>query len=74
MKHHVVENMQGLEQCTGKEAEDKKSLSVTDQSKQIDTNVIILEKIIPSGTDLDNGEIYNIKTGETIRRIDDVPY
>ncbi len=54
--------------------EDKKSPSVTDQSKQIDPLVIILEEIIPLGTDIDNDEIYDIDTGETIRRIDDVSY
>ncbi|WP_346935351.1 hypothetical protein [Clostridium sp.] len=61
-------------QCIGKEVEDKKSPSVTDQSKQIDPLVIILEEIIPLGTDIDNDEIYDIDTGETIRRIDDVSY
>lgn len=64
----LIENMQ----CIEKEVEDKKSPSVTDQSKQIDPIVIILEKIIPLGTDIDNGEIYDTRTRETIRRIDDV--
>ncbi len=58
-------------QCTGKEVEDKKSPSVTDQSKQKDSVVIILEEIIPPNMDIDNGEIYDIKTEETIRRIDE---
>ncbi|WP_346961990.1 hypothetical protein [Clostridium sp.] len=63
----LIENMQ----CTGKEVEDKKSPSVTDQSKQKDSVVIILEEIIPPNMDIDNGEIYDIKTEETIRRIDE---
>ena len=57
-------------QCTGKEQVNKKSPSVTVQSKQIDPVVIILEEIIPLGTDIDNGKIYDEETGETIRDLD----
>lgn len=62
----LIENMQ----CTGKEQVNKKSLSATVESKQIDPVVIILEEIIPLGTDIDNGEIYDENTGETIRDLD----
>jgi len=31
----------------------------------------ILGLILPQGTDIDNNEIYDVMTGETIRRIDE---
>ncbi|MEG0133072.1 MAG: hypothetical protein RR851_10325 [Clostridium sp.] len=67
MKPKGIENMQGWEQCIAKEAEDKKSPSVTVGSKQIDTHENILDGIIPLGIDIDNNEFYDIKTGETIK-------
>ncbi|MEG2918842.1 MAG: hypothetical protein RR851_13015 [Clostridium sp.] len=50
--------------------EDKKGC-LTDQSK-LQPKENILDGIIPLGADIDNNEIYDIKTGITIRRIDDV--
>lgn len=52
----------------------KKSLSVTDQSKQKGTKQNELDLILSQNTDIDNDEIYDVKTGETIRRVDDVSY
>lgn len=63
----AIENML----YTAKGAEDKKSLSAAVESKRIDPLVIILEEIIPSNIDIDNGEIYDVMTGETIRRINE---
>ena len=34
----------------------------------------ILDLILSRDVDIDNGEIYDIKTGETLRGIDDVSY
>lgn len=48
-----------------KEAQ-KKSRKLTDQSKASD-HKNIFETIIAPGEDIDNGEIYNRGTGETIR-------
>lgn len=46
---------------------------IADQSNmQPKQNTIDL--ILPQGTDIDNDDIYDIATGETIRRIDDVSY
>lgn len=47
----------------------EKDHSATDQSMQNDHDEITFLDIIPSGTDLDNGELYDLKTGQTIRDI-----
>jgi hypothetical protein len=61
----------GNMQCTAKEMEDKKSLSVTIKSKQIDPIQNILDLILSRDVGIDNGEIYDVITRETIRRIDE---
>lgn len=43
----------------------KKELSATDQSKQIDTKTF--KDIIPHGTDIDNSELFDIASGNTIK-------
>ncbi|MDU4427901.1 hypothetical protein [Clostridium sp.] len=40
----------------------------TDQSNQC-TQEINLKDILPPGMDLDNGEIYDIETGETVKEL-----
>lgn len=47
----------------------EKDRFATDQSMQNDHDEITFLDIIPSGTDLDNGELYDLKTGQTIRDI-----
>ena len=50
-----------------KEAIEKvKALHSTDQDKSKEHNEYF-ENIIPPGTDIDNGEVYNLSTGETIK-------
>jgi hypothetical protein len=44
----------------------KKELSATDQSKQIELTDKFND-IIPHGTDIDNSEIFDIASGNTIR-------
>ncbi|MGG7057565.1 hypothetical protein ACQPUZ_04635 [Clostridium tertium] len=46
----------------------KKAQSLTDQDKGKEHNKTIND-IIPLGIDLDNGEIYDIETGQTIREL-----
>ncbi|MGG7215397.1 hypothetical protein ACQPUY_17635, partial [Clostridium nigeriense] len=46
----------------------KKAHNSTDQSKSYEHNKRIND-IIPLGIDLDNGEIYDIETGQTIREL-----
>lgn len=48
----------------------KKSRKLTDQSKASDHNKNNFENIIAPGEGIDNGEIYNKHTGETIRDLD----
>ena len=50
------------------EEEIKRECQDTDQSSQ-DTQEINLKDILPPGMDLDNGEIYNIETGETVKEL-----
>lgn len=61
-------------QCTVKGAKDKKSLSAIHHDKQKGTKQNLLDLILSQNKGIDNDEIYDIKTGETIRRIDDVSY
>lgn len=46
-----------------------KNLSVTDQSKQIGSKEITFNNILPPETDLDNGEVYGIRTREIIKEL-----
>ena len=50
------------------EEELKRECIGTDQSSQ-DTQEFKLNHILPSGTDLDNGVIYDTETGETIKEL-----
>lgn len=50
------------------EEEIKRECIGTDQSNQC-TQEFKLNHILPPGMDLDNGEIYDIKTGETIKEL-----
>ncbi|HFD2043489.1 TPA: hypothetical protein ACF2DM_000295 [Clostridium perfringens] len=50
------------------EEEIKRECIGTDQSNQC-TQEINLKDILPSGMDLDNGEIYDIATGETVKEL-----
>lgn len=50
------------------EEEIKRECQDTDQSSQ-DTQEINLKDILPPGMDLDNGEIYDIGTGETVKEL-----
>lgn len=47
----------------------EKDCFATDQSMQTIMMKLLFLDIIPSGTDLDNGELYDLKTGQTIRYI-----
>lgn len=46
----------------------EKAHSLTDQSIENEP-IKPLNKIIPLGTDLDNGEIYNLETGQTVKEL-----
>ena len=46
----------------------KREYQGTDQSSQ-GTQEINLKDILPLGMDLDNGEIYDIETGETVKEL-----
>lgn len=46
----------------------KKTHNSTDQSKSYEHNQIFND-IIPLGTDIDNGDIYNLETRQTIREL-----
>lgn len=50
------------------EEEIKRECIGTDQSNQ-GTQEINLKDILPLGMDLDNGEIYDIETGETVKEL-----
>ncbi|HII4414705.1 TPA: hypothetical protein ACY4RM_001698 [Clostridium perfringens] len=50
------------------EEEIKRECIGTDQSNQC-TQEINLKDILPPGMDLDNGEIYDIETGETVKKL-----
>ncbi|EGT0690160.1 hypothetical protein N2W37_000772 [Clostridium perfringens] len=50
------------------EEEIKREYQGTDQSSQ-GTQEINLKDILPPGMDLDNGEIYDIETGETVKEL-----
>lgn len=50
------------------ELEKEKNLSETDQSKQIDSKYNIFNSISPY-CDIDNDEIYDIRTGKTIKEL-----
>ena len=50
------------------EEEIKREYQGTDQSSQ-GTQEINLKDILPLGMDLDNGEIYDIETGETVKEL-----
>ncbi|HII4428038.1 TPA: hypothetical protein ACY4RO_000390 [Clostridium perfringens] len=50
------------------EEEIKREYIGTDQSNQC-TQEINLKDILPPGMDLDNGEIYDIETGETVKEL-----
>lgn len=50
------------------EEEIKRECIGTDQSNQC-TQEINLKDILPPGMDLDNGEIYDIETGETVKEV-----
>ena len=50
------------------EEEIKRECQDTDQSSQ-DTQEINLKDILPPGMDLDNGEIYDIETGEIVKEL-----
>ncbi|WP_283696601.1 hypothetical protein [Clostridium perfringens] len=50
------------------EEEVKRECIGTDQSNQC-TQEINLKDILPPGMDLDNGEIYDIETGETVKEL-----
>ncbi|BDU94715.1 hypothetical protein ACSXBA_10815 [Clostridium perfringens] len=50
------------------EEEIKRECIGTDQSNQC-TQEINLKDILPPGMDLDNGEIYDIETGETVKEL-----
>lgn len=50
------------------EEEIKREYTGTDQSNQC-TQEINLKDILPPGMDLDNGEIYDIETGETVKEL-----
>lgn len=50
------------------EEEIKRECIGTDQSNQC-TQEINLKDILPPGIDLDNGEIYDIGTGETVKEL-----
>ena len=45
----------------------KKSRKLTDQSKASDLNKNSIDDIVPPGTDLDNNQVIDNRTGETIR-------
>lgn len=46
----------------------EESRKLTDQSKANDSD-ILLNTILPHGTDLDNDQVYGVDTGDTIRDI-----
>lgn len=46
----------------------KREYTGTDQSNQC-TQEFKLNHILPPGMDLDNGEIYDIETGETVKEL-----
>ena len=50
------------------EEEIKRECQGTDQSSQ-GTQEINLKDILPPGTDLDNGELYDRETGETVKEL-----
>ncbi|MDZ4994013.1 hypothetical protein GNF80_13700 [Clostridium perfringens] len=50
------------------EEEIKRECIGTDQSNQC-TQEFKLNHILPPGMDLDNGEIYDIETGETVKEL-----
>ncbi|EHR0218370.1 hypothetical protein N2W49_000923 [Clostridium perfringens] len=50
------------------EEEIKREYQGTDQSSQ-GTQEINLKDILPPGMDLDNGEIYDIETGEIVKEL-----
>lgn len=52
-----------------KEQLKEKTHNSTDQSKSYELDTKTTETIIPPGTDLDNNEIYDIETGQTIKDI-----
>ncbi|MBP1889842.1 hypothetical protein J2Z53_001425 [Clostridium moniliforme] len=54
------------------ELEKEKDLSETDQSKQIDPSKNNLNNILPSGVDLDNGQVFSEETGDTLGEIEEV--
>lgn len=51
-----------------KEAQ-KKSRKLTDQSKASDLNKNIFETIIAPGEGIDNNQVFNVSTGETVREL-----
>lgn len=53
-----------------KEQLKEKTHNSTDQSKSYELDTKTTETIIPPGTDLDNNEIYDIKTGQTIGELE----
>lgn len=63
-------NLYFEEEITVKKAieKSKRMCLGTDQSNQ-STNETIFKNILPPKTDLDNGEVYDINTGETIREL-----
>lgn len=68
--------MEGLEfQAALRQAKEmykEKTHNSTDQSKSYELDTKTTETIIPPGTDLDNDEIYDIKTGQTLRGLDEI--
>ena len=63
-----VSKGEGLKKVLYEELEkEKSSIPATTQGKELDTKTTT--DIIPLGTDLDNGEIYDIETGQTTREL-----
>lgn len=63
-----VDKGENLKDVLMEELEKEIAQSLTDQDKGKEHNKIIND-IIPLGIDLDNGEIYDIETGQTIREL-----
>ena len=64
-----VSKGEGLKKVLYEELEKEIAQSLTDQDKRIEPNTKTTTDIIPLGTDIDNGDIYNLETGQTIREL-----
>lgn len=64
-----VSKGEGLKKVLYEELEKEIAQSLTDQDKRIEPNTKTTTDIIPLGTDIDNGDIYNLETGQTLREL-----